>query len=151
MRLFLLLAVLLAISINGLAQKVEIRPRSKTQNRSFMIELIVADSLIEASMPYAGWERYFYSISKTEFGSIKGIINSLNIPEPNMSQIYSLGADISILIIIVEGDRVNEFYLESPESFKAFFGEFSDLIQNVNLKRQLIGLKEFSSHLREKN
>ncbi|GEM_PF-6687340 len=148
-KFWLLLGFVTFISFFVRCQKIEIRPHSKIQDGSFIIELIVADSLIETTQTYAGQNRYFYSISRSEFDSIKRKLVEQEIPEPRMKEIYGSASDVFILIFIMEGDKVSEYYLESPQSFEDFFSASAKCIQNEALKKQVLALREFAAHLRE--
>ncbi len=145
----LLLVSVTFMGFSANSQKIEIRPHSKIQDRSFMIELIVGDSLIETTQTYAGQNRYFYSISRSEFDSIKRKLVEQEIPEPSMKEIYGSASDVFILVFIMEGDKVSEYYLESPQSFEDFFSASAKCIQNEALKKQVLALREFAAHLRD--
>ncbi|QNR25652.1 hypothetical protein [Croceimicrobium hydrocarbonivorans] len=71
------------------------------------------------------------------------------IPEPSMKEIYGSASDVFILIFVMEGDKVSEYYLESPQSFEDFFRVSAKCIQNEALKKQVLALREFAAHLRE--
>lgn len=148
-KFWLLLGFVTFISFSAHSQKIEIRPHSKVQDKSFTIELIVADSLIETTQTYAGQNRYFYSISRSEFDSIKRKLVEQEIPEPSIQEIYGSASDVFVLIFIMEGDKVSEYYLESPQSFEIFFSASAKCIHNEALKKQVLALREFAAHLWE--
>jgi hypothetical protein len=129
-----------------MGQLIELRPLSKTQDRSIEYNLIVSDKDIETGQLYIGQNRYFYSILRSEFDSIKNILLSHAIAEPTSEQIYGKKADAFVIIFVIDEDSgVSEFYLGELDDIEAFFKAASEQIRNERLKMSFERLQDFGN------
>jgi len=126
-----------ALSANLFSQKIEIIPKKINTDKTVKIELLVSSDSINAFHVYNGNVQYL-SIKPSEFISFKKALKETKVPCPTMSDLSKVSESGSILIFIVDGTEVSEYYLEDVEIYKPFFQITSTIFSNQEVASRIL-------------